>query len=72
MGDRKLNRIIYIDERLKEIAEEAKVSSEAMKNYLRSGYKAFLNEKKAILKRAEKEESLINQDILPLDNAKKV
>ena len=52
-------RLVYIEERLKEIAEEAKGASEAMKNYLRSGYKAFLNEKKALLKRAKKEDSQI-------------
>ena len=49
-------RLIYIEERLKAIVEDAKNASEAKKNYLRQGYKAFLSEKKALIKKIEKEE----------------
>ena len=61
----KLTRLAYIEERLKAIVEDAKNASDAKKNYLRQGYRAFQNEKKAIIKKIEKEEGQ-----LPLDNTR--
>ena len=66
------NRIIYINERLADMRIRYKAGSPAMKAWILQGAKLLKDEKASLEKRAEKEESLINQDILPLDNAKKV
>ena len=50
------NRILYINNRLKEIAEEAKTSSETMRIFLRQGYRLLLDEKRKLVETAKKEE----------------
>ena len=44
------NRIIYINERLKQIEQEAVGASEALKTYLRIGYRLLLEERRKLIK----------------------
>jgi hypothetical protein len=43
------NRLLYLENRLSEIVEEAKHASEKRKNFLRAGYKLLLEEKQRLL-----------------------
>ena len=52
------NKITAIDIKLKDIELRAKNASEAMKAFLRVGYRLFLEEKKRLIKTGEKEEQL--------------
>ena len=56
------NRIYNIDAKLSKLEQQAQGASEGMKKWLRIGYRLLLDEKKRLLKSAEKKES--NQDSL--------
>ena len=55
------NRIYNIDAKLSKLEQQAQGASPTYKNWLRSGYKLLLEEKRRLIKSAEKKE---NQDSL--------
>ena len=50
-------RIEYINTRLKQLIEDSKLASETKKKFLRIGYRLFVDEKKKLELKAEKEEN---------------
>jgi hypothetical protein len=63
------NRIIAIDIKLKDIEARAKNASEALKSFLRVGYKLLLSEKRRLINSAAKEGIATK---LPLDISEQV
>jgi hypothetical protein len=55
------NRIIYINEKLKQLIEDSKLASETKKKFLRIGYRLFVEEKR----RLEKKE--VKTDLITLE-----
>ena len=53
-----LQRIEYINTRLKQIIEDSKLASETKKKFLRIGYRLFVEEKKKLTNSAKKDNQL--------------